>query len=284
MGYKKDLSESDNVIVAGFDAATSGRLAVSYYSEISSNDFFDRLKYWDETCCWHDNRFGTSSPSLKRIISCALGTQQGQDEISKIVVDDHILSQHIQRLLSCRINKVQFPLDIEKAIVNKASNIQIYSKQNRDKLLFTACAVIKKYIFDNKKEDWIMALEPNKLDRSYQYGRLLAILEKAEYDTYELNEKRETNAIRMQSMFLKRPSYTAKIILEQLKNSYYPKLATSSKIYYEKLIGEIMVTISDCGEENYNKPLDDTYLLGYYLQKNDLYSKKDTIKEDLINE
>ncbi len=120
-----------------------------------------------------------------------------------------------------------------------------------------------------------MALETEKKDRSYQYGRLLAVLEKIEKDTYDNENNRTTNAMRMQSVFVKRPAYAAKLIIEQLKNAYYPKLSFSGRTYYDKLIGQIMEVISECGESEYNKPLTEAYLLGYYLQQNSLYSKKE---------
>ena len=62
-----------------------------------------------------------------------------------------------------------------------------------------------------------MALEPEKQDRSYQYGRLLAVLEKAERDTYSSDETREPNAIRMQPVFSQRPQYASRILWEQIK-------------------------------------------------------------------
>ena len=125
-----------------------------------------------------------------------------------------------------------------------------------------------------------MSLEATKKDRSYQYGRLMAVLEKIEKDTYDREENRETNAIRMQSIFVKRPAYATKIIIEQLKNGYYPKLNSGTRVYYDKLIGQIMEMISEFGDD-YNKSLTETYLLGYYLQKNDLYTKKtDNEQED----
>ena len=120
-----------------------------------------------------------------------------------------------------------------------------------------------------------MALETEKKDRSYQYGRLLAVLEKIEKDTYDNENNRTTNAMRMQSVFVKRPAYAAKAIIEQLKNAYYPKLSFPARTYYDKLIGQIMEVISECNESEFNKPLAETYLLGYYLQQNSLYSKKD---------
>lgn len=125
-----------------------------------------------------------------------------------------------------------------------------------------------------------MALQLDNNDRSYQFGRLLAVLEKAEKDAFREGETRETNAIRMQSIFVQRPGYAAKIIIDQLKNAYYPHLHIGQRNYYEKMIGQIMQVISEAGEDEYNKPLKETYILGYYLQKNELYTKKDNRKEE----
>ena len=119
-----------------------------------------------------------------------------------------------------------------------------------------------------------MALEPGKKDLSYQYGRLLAVFEKIERDTYDNNENRETTAIRMQSVFAKRPRYASRIIWEQLKKAYYPRLRVTSKAFYDRLIGEIINEISECPGASQESTLQDTYLFGYYLQKNELYRSK----------
>ena len=124
-----------------------------------------------------------------------------------------------------------------------------------------------------------MALDENFKDRSYQFGRLLAVLEKIERDTYDANEKRETNAIRLQSVFVKRPVYAFKLIMEQLKNAYYPKLNQGSRVMYEKLIGQIMEEISTYPASEHGKPLSELYIVGYYLQKNYMYKKHAKYKE-----
>lgn len=126
-----------------------------------------------------------------------------------------------------------------------------------------------------------MALEPEKNNRSYQFGRLLAVMEKIEWDTYDKEEKRETNAMRMQSMFTQRPMHTSRIVMEQLQKAYYPRLAVGGQIYYDKIIGQIMEQISLCSENELDSPLEDVYLLGYYLQKSELYKPK---KENNDNE
>ena len=66
-----------------------------------------------------------------------------------------------------------------------------------------------------------------------------------------------------------------------LKSAYYPRLKPGQRVYYEKLIGEIMQVISETGDESYNKPLDETYIMGYYLQKNLFYMKKAEAKEEV---
>ena len=273
-GWKNSLPQNAGVVLAAFDAATAGRLAVLYYNELQASDFVDRLAYWDETCCWYDSQWGTSSPMLDRIVQFAFGVQRGSDESARVEVDDKVRAQQLQRMLTCRTEKGAMPEDVMRALVRKCDNLQVYNAHNRDTLLFTACAVIRKYRMDRKKEDLPMALEPEKRDRSYQFGRLLAVLEKAERDTYDKDEKRETNAIRLQPMFVRRPGTTAKAVLEQVKNAYYPRLSVKSRNFYEILIGQIMEQISECTEEKYDAPLTETYLLGYYLQKNALYTKK----------
>ena len=275
-GYQDEWQPDDQVIIAAFDAATTGRLAITYYNEMLGSDFLERLAHWDETCCWKDYYQGLQSPLLYNIIAFAFGTPRGEN--GKVEPDDKLIAPQMQRLLSCRIDQAAFPLDIMRALVTKAGNLQVYSKTNRNKLLCITCAAIRKYYIDHQKEEIKLALEPERKDRSYQWGRLLAVLEKVERDTYDADEKREPNAIRMQSVFVKRPGYAFMVIMEQLKNAYYPRLHVRLRTKYERLIGEIMEQIhaSLKEPEDYGKPLTESYLPGYYLQKSALYTKKET--------
>ena len=269
---KADLQEDDQVIIAAFDAATTGRLAITYYNELLGSDFLERLAFWDETCCWCDPFQGVHAPALYSIVCYAFGTERGP--AGKVEPDDKLAVQQMQRLLSCRIDQAAFPLDVMQAIVTRAGNLQSYGKTNRHRLLFTACAVIRKYHMDHEKEELELALEPERKDRSYQWGRLLAVMEKIEQDTYDRTEDRQTNAIRMQSVFVQRPGYAAKVVLDQLKTAYYPRLSRPLRIAYDRLIGEIMEQLSLFDAADYGKPLTETYLPGYYLQKNALYARK----------
>ena len=266
---KAELKLSDGVVLAAFDAATTGRLSLTYYNELMGHDFLQRLHDWDMSCCWPHRRFGIQTPSLLQIVNCAFGTQRD----GKLETDDRVLRQQIQCLISCRVDRTMVGTDLMKALMDRASRPLAYDRGVWENILFTACAVIRKYRMDRYKEVWNMALEPERMDRSYQFGRLLAVMEKVERDTYGNNETREPNAIRLQSIFCQRPMETAANLEKQLERAYFPRLKPGSRIWYKNLMGQIMEIISNFpGEEN--KPLDSTYLMGYYLQRSAMYQKK----------
>lgn len=271
-----------DVVTVIFDTATTGRLSIKFYNELSLDDFLTNLASWDEECCWYSGKDGVvKSPSLKEIVKFAFGTGEN------FRVDDKIFGAYYPILIERRVCNGRIPTEILRKLVNKCSNLQIYMKDGfwlSDELLFATCSVMRKYLIDNRQKEYVMALEKDLLDRSYQYGRLLAVFEKIEQDALSATEsKRITNAIRMQSMFVRRPGNTSKIILEKLKTGYYPRLSGTKEgllVFYEKLIGEIMSIISSFPLTDFDKSLDETYIMGYYLQKNEFYKKKNTDSEE----
>ena len=277
-GWKLNLPDNEDVIIASFDAATTGRLSVTYYNELRASDFIDRLAHWQQTCCWENNQFGYQSPSVRQIAQCAFGVERTE----WLDVDDRILKEQVQRLLHCVIDKAPMPSDIVQALMHRASMPLAYNNINRRKILFTACAAIYAYRTQAKKEEWTMSLDKEKKDRSYQFGRLLAVMEKVERDTYT-DESREPNAIRMQSVFCEKPFHTTNIISGRLE-PYFNKLSPSSRAYYRSLIGKIMEELSNYDDAQLNRPLGDTYLMGYYLQRNELYTSKSNETKEEIEE
>ena len=275
LGMKDELSSDPNLstlVIASFEAASPGRLAITYYQELQESDFLDMTERWATSCCWIHWRNGEQvigTPDLRDIVKYAFGTSRD----SGIKVDEKVEGMHIQRLLFCRLDNSPVPRDIVRALVRNVTSPRKYEQKYRGELLFTACAVLKKYRNDKYKEEWNTMLEPEKKDRSYQYGRLLAVMEKVERDATPDGENREPNAVRMREIFSRRPAYASKIILEQLDKAYYKKLEKKSEIYYRKLINEILDVIPTCGED-IGKPLTETYIFGYASQNMELYKKK----------
>ncbi len=286
-GYIDQFDEEDEIVIMGLEAATTGRLSVTYYNEFLSGDFYDRLIYWGETCNWWYLKFNEQkkpyfkiqTPIFRRIVECAFGREQGKF----IEADDRVLKEQVQRLMKCVFDRQPLPFDIVQALVVRASNPLAYSTGNRELVLSTACAVIVKYYYDKKfiekGEANIMKLDLENSDRSYLFGRLLAVFEKVERTTYESGENRETNAIRLQSAYVNHPMQTWKV-LEDVLGPYFQKLYPSTREYYRKLISDITMRFIEEDQKVMNQALKENYLLGYYLQRAELNKKKDEQKEE----
>ena len=89
--------------------------------------------------------------------------------------------------------------------------------------------------------------------------------EAVENSTYTDEDRRETNALRMQKAFSLRPMMTWRLLEEKLE-PYYKQLSPKLRQYYQRLTQEITDKLSASGS-NLNQKLDDIYLLGYYHQR-----------------
>ncbi|MBS3995357.1 MAG: type I-C CRISPR-associated protein Cas8c/Csd1, partial [Alkaliphilus sp.] len=225
-GYGSDLDTKAEIIIIGLDAATTGRLSITYYRELDGADFLNRIEYWHRTCIWQhtykkrsdglDGKGKTKfkyitfigAPSPKDITLAAYGDN----------VSDKLKKATIERLLSCIIDSAKLPYDIVNSALNRVSNPVSMEKWEWEKALTITCALVKKFRNDKLKEVWEMALDENQKDRSYIFGRLLAIAQQIE--EWALNttgEKRDTNAERLMHQFKLHPYKTWGIITDKLK-------------------------------------------------------------------
>lgn len=287
MGYQEQFDETDTVIIMGLDAATTGRLSITYYHELLASDFLERVMYWGETCRWSYLKFtakkrpyhAVETPIFRRIAECAFGRERN----NFIEADDKIMKEQTQRLVKCMLEKQPVPFNLVQALTLRASTPMAYSRGNRERVLSTACAVISKYYFEKNRQEKgaqnDMKLDLNNHDRSYLFGRLLAVCEKVERSTYQQGESREPNAIRLQSAYVNHPLQTWKT-LDGLLNPYFQKLRPGSREYYRRLISEIIVSLQDSDQSMLNQGLKETYLLGYYLQRDTLNKKTEEQEEE----
>ncbi|MGM9681013.1 MAG: type I-C CRISPR-associated protein Cas8c/Csd1 [Eubacteriales bacterium] len=294
-GYRQELGDRSDIVLLAMEAATTGRMSITYYNELASSDYLKRLESWQRECVWYERIFKKGeppserlrSPSIRDIVNFCFGTQQGDF----VKADDKLQKEHSQRILHCIVDASPIPGDLIRSVVRKASMRSAYSSYNYEKLLFVACAMIRKYRNDRNKinqnqgkEEWSMELDPKNTNRSYLFGRLLAVAEKVERSTYSRDETaREPNAIRLQSAFAAHPMRTWATI-EKALVPYYAKMKPGSRKYYKDLTGEIVALFR---EDDFTKtsPLDDTYLLGYYLQRRELYRyTADNRQEDQNNQ
>lgn len=271
LDFKKEnqLKGNEIAVIAFFDAATTGRLALTYYNEITINDFLNHVVNWEKYCRWH-TKFGIITPNLLNIISCAFGTLRN----GKLEIDDKVQGQHMQRLLCAKLNGGNIPVDFVKALTERASMPLAFDKNVWEQITETACAVLQKYRKDINQGGNEMAWELTKPERSFQFGRLLAVLDRAEADYYgKTGEDRQTNAIKFMNEYRRRPWHVYERVNRMLHQAYLPRIENWQRIRYEKLTGEITTIISSFPENELNEPLDDLYLMGYQLQRNDFFKK-----------
>ncbi len=278
----KGLSDTKATVhIISVDAATTGRLAVNYYRVLNYSDFYDRLVNWHTTCIWKqeyrkaDNTKGyyVGAPSVENIVLAAYGTEQN----GKLTIKDELKKVTIERLLPCILDKRAIPKDIVRAAIQNASRPMAMNRWNWTRVLNTTCALIKKDL-NYEVEDWNMALDANESDRSYLYGRLLAVADHVEYLTFDKDEMRPTNAKRYMQQFHNRP-FTTWTIIEKNLRPYFIKLKyNGQRKKYEDMLNDIY-DLFDRSQFRNNSPLDGMFLLGFHCQLK-AFDKKDSINND----
>lgn len=278
-GYRNELDDNDDIVIIALDAATTGRLSVTYYNELRSSDFYDRIKSWGDTCRWYfwgKDGLTVDTPKIKQLIACAFGTEQTEKGKERLTVKDGVMKEQVQRVLSCILDTQYIPYDIVHALSIRASNPEAFKeKYNYEKTLSVACAVTAKY-YKTKGANVKMTLDSENRDRSYLFGRLLAVMEKVEAETLRRTENdRATNASRLQSAYVNHPFATWKTLEGQLV-PYFNALTPYLREKYKTTIAEIVEKLYDTDEASLNRPLTEMYLIGYYLQRAELnrYIKK----------
>lgn len=272
-GYGKDIDTKAKVRIIAVDSATTGRLSVTYYKSLDIEQFLERIRYWHNTCIWrhtykkkeagtdakgktqYKNIVFIGAPAPIDIVYAAYGSN-----ISK-----NLKKATIDRLLNCIIDKARLPEDIVRSTAERASSPVSMDKWEWEKTLSIACALIKKYRLEKFKEEWQMGLDENQMDRSYLFGRMLAVAQKIEEWAIGSNgDSRQTNAERYMHQFKLHPYKTWGIINDNL-NPYIARLGGKATGYVN-LIAKIssMISYEDFTSQ---KALDDSYLLGYYCQR-----------------
>jgi CRISPR-associated protein Csd1 len=278
-GYAKELGKADEVVVIALDSATTGRMAITYYCELTGSEFLKMIDDWHTTCAWI-HRYGevqdTQSGKLKRnvpfvgapapcdIAEAAYATNNN----GKFLMDEKLRKATIVRLLPCIMDGQPIPRDLVESSMRRASYRVGMEAWQWEKTLSIACALFRK--FKQGKEKYEMSLDETRATRDYLYGRLLAISDILEERAlYKAKEKRATNAARYMQQFCQHPFRTWNQIHSAL-TPYIVRLGGAS--YYKNLMKDVNGLFAT---EDYisDKPLTGEYLLGYYCQRQKLFEK-----------
>ena len=281
LGYNAKLEESKNIYVIGLDSASKGRLAITYYKELDSSDYLQKINQWHEDCAWiHRYRIENKkigSFGNKVSLPFFVGAPSPQDIAEAVYgknVDGKLKQTTISRILPCIIDGQPIPYDLVETIVRRASNRIALDHWEWERTLSIACSLFRKY---NRKEKYSMALELNRTTRDYLYGRLLALAESLERWALDSgHEDRETNAARLMQRFAEHPYSTWKTI-ELALTPYKIRLGGKSE-KRQRMIDEVINSFDYIDFTN-DKRLTGEFLLGYHCQREYLHKLSETKKE-----
>ncbi|MEK3875678.1 type I-C CRISPR-associated protein Cas8c/Csd1 [Paenibacillus sp. FSL M7-0420] len=267
-GYRYDGDYKSDVIIMTLDAATPGRMSIVYYRDMNKELFLNRLENWHLTCVWlHRYRKDgdkyiqfTGAPATRDIAFAAYGPQAG----------DKLIKSLMERMLPSIIDGRPIPRDIVRSAVHRASSPVSMDHWEWEKTLSITCALVNKMY---EKERFAVSLDINNSNRDYLFGRMLAIADVLERKALGKEEKRATNAVRYMNAFAQHPARTWNIIQSNLQ-PYQARSGTRDGfiIHCTRLLDKVG---SQLQPKDYTDiSLSGVYLLGYYSQRNDLYTSK----------
>jgi CRISPR-associated protein Csd1 len=262
-------------VVLALDAATTGRLAITFYRELDRNEYLEKIAEWHRDCNWHQKLFDKErekyvpyigAPSVDRIIEAVHGKARGGKDESYT----KIKKASRERLVRCIFDGALLPTDYVTSAVRRASNPLGVTKSNKfdrdgfEQVVSTACALVRKYYQQDQKEGYKLSVELDRTDRDYLYGRLLGAADKLEeYALYKKDNPRGiTAAIRHMQTFALRPFRTWQTIHGCLNP--YIQMVKSGFAYNE--IQAVMTRFLP-GDYEKDAPLNGSYLIGYYHER-----------------
>ncbi|WP_079523966.1 type I-C CRISPR-associated protein Cas8c/Csd1 [Solibacillus isronensis] len=270
-----DISMVDNYFVLILDSQIIGRLSVLSFKQFKGSELHANLMKWFHYCSWLlPNIYNEESGKFER----EMGTPSLKSIINHVYVrsvaanNDTLYKSYIRDFLEQILNGKELPRTLINPAFNKIKNRHSYSSFEWNKELAIFCSLLNY----QAKGEIDLALDHTNQDRSYLYGRLLAVAEVLEYATYKNNEYRETNAERLTSQLAIKPAVTWEILKQRIQP--YERKLGKYNARYQKVLNEIMALFN---MEDFisSRPLEPQYLLGYYQQKHALYQKNEVAKK-----
>lgn len=291
-GYAAKISPNEQITVMGIDSATPGRMSIIYYRELLRDEFFQRLLAWHTQFAWRQRHTqelpGDNDRKAKTHVIWPICAPLPRDIAVAAYgenLDDMVKKKAVERLLPCIIDEAPLPRDLMELCLRKASNRVAYPSDKHwlwEKNLGIACALFKGYYQrhpDNQlRRDYAMALEENRPDRDYLFGRLLAVADYIEEIAQGVGgEKRPTTAARLMQRFADRPFETWRTIELSLQ-PYMQRLQVSRAGFLTNRNKDIdsILALFQYDDFTRNAALSGEFLLGYHCQRHHFKHKTES--------
>lgn len=276
-GYQAELKAHEQISLIMLDSATPGRMALTYYQEVLTADYFANLDAWIDDFSWYQ-RYSIEVPNGKKNDK---RTQWRFVPPSPYSIAETVygksLSDTLKKQLYARLlpviaggTSVLIPEDLVRQSFQAACNPNGYENWEWQRNIGVACALYKGWRARHhdllQRRTYPMSLDTQNRSRDYLYGRLLAVAENTEsYALYLAGEKRATTAERYMQRFAEHPFATWRNIELALK-PYQERLRNNGKDTGAQAISEIMELFTT-DDFTCDDKLSGEFLLGYHCQK-----------------
>lgn len=291
-GYAAKISPNEQITVMGIDSATPGRMGIIYYRELLRDEFFQRLQAWHTQFAWRQRHTrelpGDNDKKPKTQVIWPICAPLPRDIAVAAYgenLDDALKKKVVERLLPCIVDEAPFPRDLLELCLRKTSNRVAYASDKHwlwEKNLGIACALFKGYYQRHPdiqlRRDYAMALEEDRQDRDYLFGRLLAVADYIEEIAQGVGgEKRPTTAARLMQRFADRPFETWRTIELSLQ-PYMQRLQVARGGFLTNRNKDIDSILALFQHDDFtrNAALSGEFLLGYHCQRHHFKHKTES--------
>ena len=282
-GYRQKLDAHDQISIITLEAATPGRMAVTYYHESMPNDYIDALESWHRQFAWYftyadpesgERKLTLKAPTPKQISQVAYGAR----------LSDALKKQVVSQVLPCIVEGEarQFPWQLVNLCFKRACNPLNLEPWEWEQSISVTCGLYRGYTYRQTKRKIDMELDNNCTDRSYLFGRLLAIANHIESLAMSMARegRRPTNAFKYMQRFTHHPAEVWMMLRTQSLLPYQRRLISRVGPLndgYNDLMADIEANLKSLEEFTSSQSLTPEFLIGYDLQAQ--WLKKHTIKD-----
>ncbi|WP_165209882.1 type I-C CRISPR-associated protein Cas8c/Csd1 [Streptococcus tangpeifui] len=265
--------------VAILNKTSNGRIALKYFRQLKVSQLLKNLETWQENYSWVvRTNSGKKVPTFNEIISAAYGVDR---ERYLELDNDSFQSDQYQQLVTALIDGRPLPNTIVKKFETNIKQRQRYPKHWYQVQQVSLGILHKQY-----GKEFTPMLDHQETDRSYLFGRLLAIYELFEAQRYALDggsQERITNAERYWNAYTGQPAKMMNHLENKIK-PYEEVLKLNKPGIWHKLDKErkeiIQLLTPMYAYKEFTQPLDYKFIFGYYAEKQFYYTKQTKENEE----
>lgn len=262
--------------VAILNKTSNGRIALKYFRQVQVSQLLKNLETWQENYSWEaktkSGNYKLRTPTFNDIINVAYGVDR---ERYLELDNDSFKSEQYQQLVTALIDGRTIPNTIVKKLEDNIKQRQKYSK-NWYQVQQVSLAILHKQY----GREFTPMLDHQETDRSYLFGRLLAIYELFEAQRYALDgssQERITNAERYWNAYTGQPAKMMNHLENKIKPYEQVLKLNRTGIWHklEKERKEIIQLLTPLyANKEFTQPLDYKFIFGYYAEKQFYYTKQ----------